>query len=177
MTTPFVGEIQLMGFGWAPKNTALCNGAELTASQYPALYALIGDVFGGNAGGGTFKLPDMRGRVPAGPDGNYVYQQGVFGGYETVPLTQATAPAHRHFLRGADEDGDFSYGVDRVFANVGVNPTTGTRPLAYGPAENLTPIGQGEVSSFGGGQPHTNVQPFLVINFTIALTGVFPSRN
>ncbi|MEJ2457305.1 MAG: tail fiber protein, partial [Novosphingobium sp.] len=119
MTTPFVGEIQLLGFGWAPKDTALCNGAELTVSQYPALYALIGNVFGGS-GNTTFKLPDLRGRVPVGPDDNYGYQQGTVGGFETVTLTHATAPMHRHSLLGADVDGDFPYGVDRVFANVGV---------------------------------------------------------
>lgn len=176
MAVPYVGEIQQFGFNYAPKGTALCDGQLLSPSQFGALYSLIQLQFGGN-GTSTFQLPDLRGRVPVGPDNQYVAHQGAAGGSETVTLTAATMPNHNHSLLGANVDGDASYGIGRVFTNVGENSATQTKPPAYGAAVNLTPIAEGAMSYFGGGQAHENMQPFLTICFTIALEGIYPQRS
>lgn len=174
MSDPFIGEIQQWGFSFAPVKTAFCNGGLQTISQYQALFALIGTQFGGD-GRTTFQLPDLRSRAPVHP-GHDIYEQGQAGGFEWVTLA-SNETGHRHALRGANQDGDWFYGVGYLFANVGENPGTGMRPPVYGPATDLTSIADGAISSVGGGQSHENVQPCLAINFTIALEGVFPQRS
>lgn len=174
MSEPYLGEIQQWGFNFAPLNTAFCNGQMQQISQHAALYALIGIQFGGDAVN-TFQLPDLRGRAPVHP-GFDINKQGLRGGAERVTLL-TNETGHSHQLLGAEEDGDGFYGVGYLFANVGENPVTGARLPTYGPAVNLTTIANGAITSVGGNQDHTNIQPCIAINFTIALEGTFPQRN
>ena len=175
MSEPFLGEIQQWGFDFAPVNTAFCNGQDQTIAQNTALFSLLGTQFGGD-GRVTFKLPDLRGRVPVYPNFSTIPKQGFFGGVETVTLSTSEI-GHRHTLMGASTDGNAPFGVGDCFANVGPNPVTGERGLVYGGAGNMTDIGVGAVSYVGGSQSHYNMQPFAVINFTIVLTGLYPQRS
>lgn len=171
MATPFIGEVQQVGFNWAPVDYALCDGQLLQISQYQALFALLGDTFGGDART-TVGLPDLRGRVPVGI-GLDIVQQGQKLGTETVTLTELQI-THNHPLQGSDTTGNYprpastseTYPISNVDSDVG-----------YTTPANLKPIADGSVSSVGGGQSHTNMQPYQVICFIIALDGLFPSRN
>ncbi|MCU1356488.1 MAG: Tail Collar domain protein [Acidimicrobiales bacterium] len=165
MTEPMIGEIRMVGFTFAPRGWAMCNGQLLPISQNTALFSLLGTTYGGN-GQTTFGLPDFRGRMPVhrgqGP-GLANRDQGEAAGVEAVTLTTAEIPAHQH--AGAASTGDPTS-----------NRATGTAPArggAYG-----QPDGAGAAGSLvGGSQPHPNLPPYLVVNFIIALEGIFPSRN
>lgn len=170
MGTPFIGEIRLMSFGFAPRNWAQCNGQLLPINQNQALFSLLGTTYGGN-GITTFALPDLRGRVPVHA-GNTI-SLGQRGGAETVALTAAQLPAHRHALQSTTD-----------FANASV--PGGALPAAkarggidvYVPAGSpLVPLNPAAVANTGGSQPHENRQPFETLNFCIALQGIFPSSS
>lgn len=174
MAEPFVGEIKFFSFPFPPKNWAPCNGQQLSIAQNQALFSLLGTTFGGN-GVTTFGLPDLRGRVPmhSGPSA----QQGATGGVENVTLISPQMPAHTHQVMVSSK----TNGSQEEYANAVIAlGAVGTTPAnVYAPANSgaLQPLTPAMVSSAGGNQPHTNLQPSLVGNYCIALTGIYPSRN
>ena len=165
---PIIGQIMLVGFNFVPGGWASCNGQLLSIAQNQALFSLLGTQYGGN-GHTTFALPDLRGRVPVhqgqGP-GLSNYFQGQAGGTETVTLTTNNLPPHAHPLIGATEQS-----TDRPSGNVA--PAVGG---AYGrPSVNAGMTSM--TGAAGNGQPVENRPPFLVMNYVIALEGIFPSRS
>lgn len=168
---PFIGQISIVGFNFAPRNWALCDGQLLPISQYQALYALLGTTYGGD-GRTTFQLPDLRGRAATGPDGGL--RLGEKFGIETVTLTEAQMPAHAHTLQA-------NTSLANADLPVGALPAARPRggPLMYAAADPASTVemNPSTVAQAGGGQAHDNMQPHLALNFVIALTGVFPSRN
>jgi microcystin-dependent protein len=157
-----------MSFNFPPKGWAQCDGQLLAINQNQALFSLLGTVYGGN-GQTNFALPDLRGRLPMDTD-NSSYQLGQRAGNESIALTSQQIPTHNHTLSASSSGGDDTF--PGVFA---------AAPNVYGPAVNPTPIGavapNGPTISAAGSLPHNNLMPFLVINFCIALVGIFPSRN
>jgi microcystin-dependent protein len=171
MSEPFIGEIKMFGFNYAPRGWATCDGQLLPIEQNYSLYALIGTIFGGD-GQATFALPDMRGRVPVHM--GIGYYRGEKGGIEQVPLAHTQLPIHTHAVKGTTADGDmWTGGPDRGFAT-----SADPGDPVYGNATALVNMENGVIETFeGGGQPHNNVQPIQVINFSIAMDGLFPSRS
>lgn len=178
MAEPFIGEIKMLAFQYAPRDWADCNGQSMPIAQHQALYSLVGAVFGGN-GATEFNLPDYRGRTPIhqgsnGTSGNW-YHPGNVGGVERVSLTPATTPAHSHIMRATDSIG------------TSLNPTNGgqnnallavpTSDYLYSGSSNLVALHPETVSSAGGGQSHEKIQPSLGLRFAMALKGTYPSRN
>lgn len=171
---PLLGSIYMFGFGFAPRGWATCDGQILPISPNTALFSLLGTTYGGN-GQTTFALPDLRGRVPIhqgqGP-GLSPYSLGQVSGSETVTLTIAEMPAHNHGVRANSAAGDSGAPENAIFANSGATDreylTSGVANVSMSP-QIITPT--------GGSQPHPNLQPYLTINFCIALEGIYPSRN
>ena len=167
MAEPFLSEIRIMSFVFAPQGWALCNGQFLPINQNQALFSLLGTQYGGD-GRVTFGLPDLRSRTPIGFSNDYSI--GAAGGAETVTLTTQSLPVHVHQLAGT------------AATNTTRNPNGGLLGTAtanlYAPTGGpQVELAAGSVASAGGTQPHENMQPYSVINFCIALTGIFPSRN
>ena len=171
MSEPFIGEIRVVGFNFAPFGWAKCDGTLISIAQNTALFALLGTTFGGD-GQVTFALPDFRGRTIAGAGNQLVLGESL--GSESVTLVGSNLPTHNHVM-AADNDG----------GGVTANPTQGVyaqvsnasrQDAAYGnPASG---VGAGNmIQPAGGGQPHENRMTFLALNVIIALEGVFPSRN
>lgn len=176
MADPFIGEIRMFGGNFAPVGWALCNGQLLPISQNTALFSLLGTNFGGN-GTSTFGLPNLQGSVPMhfgdGP-GLTPRTIGETGGQATVALTQAFMPPHTHTYSGVNGNAASTTPTDNFPAvNRGINAYT-TPAAAGGQIAGMSVQG---VATAGGGQAHNNLQPYLVINFIIALQGVFPSRQ
>ena len=170
MPTPYLGEVKIIPFNFAPKGWAFCNGQLLAIAQNQALFAILGTTYGGN-GTTNFALPNLQSRTPfhwgQGP-GLTPVVLGEQGGTETVTLGQTQMPAHPHPLNASTTAGNNVSPSTNVLAS-GANiysPTT--------PATTLLPTAVGPA---GGGQAHPNIQPYLCVNFVIALVGVFPSRN
>lgn len=168
MGTPFMSEIKIISWNYAPVGWAFCNGQFLPINQNQALFSLLGTQFGGN-GQTTFALPDFRGRVPVhvGPSNSSV---GVTGGQDVHTVTQNEMPQHIHSAQVQP--------ANASTANPTGNYLAGIPTFAY--RDNLsalTTLQPASVTSVGGSQPHENRQPYLVLNFIIALQGVFPSRN
>ncbi len=170
MAEPFIGEIRIVGFTFPPTGWATCDGQLLPISQNTALFSLLGTTYGGD-GQQTFALPDLRGRVPIhhgqGP-GLSDYVQGQSGGEESHTLTSQELAAHSHLINANAADH--------------TSNRPGGRALARGGAYDDAPDGHTQlhpqtVASAGGNQPHNNLQPYLVLNFIIALQGIYPSRN
>jgi microcystin-dependent protein len=166
MAQPFLSEIRIMSFIFPPKGWGLCNGQLLPINQNQALFALLGTTYGGN-GQTTFGLPDLRGRVPTHMGSGL--SLGERGGSESVTIDQQTTPTHFHVVQGVQEDGDIQNPSGAFLATAGAQP--------YHGATNLAAMEASSVSSIGGSQAHTNLQPFLVLSFCIALQGIFPSQN
>jgi len=171
MSTPYVGEVRLVGFNFAPVGWAFCNGAIQAISDNPTLFNLIGTTYGGD-GQTTFNLPDLRGRVPThmGSNGTNSYVIGQSGGVENVTLTTSTYPAHSHNLYGSSNNGGVSSPGNNVMGKINnvydaAQPTSGAAMQAAA------------LTSNSGGQPHDNMQPYLVLNWIIALYGVYPSQS
>lgn len=177
MTQPYIGQIQPFAINFAPRGWAQCNGQILSISQYAALFSLLGTAYGGN-GTTNFSLPDLRGRVPIhmGTNGSSAYVLGQIGGQTSVTLMQTDIPAHTHTFMGANVDGaSFDPAPGSALAKSAV--PSGTAPNLYGAITPLQPLIPGALAPYGGGQPHENMQPYLSINWCIALQGIFPPRN
>ncbi|WP_409333234.1 phage tail protein [Trujillonella humicola] len=172
MPDPFVAEIQVFGFAFPPNGWAQCNGQIMPISQNTALFALLGTTYGGN-GQSVFALPDLLGRVPLHPGqgpGLSGYDLGQTGGSDTVTLLESEIPVHTHQVSASDGAGGGRTAVPAggVWGESEEDPwSTGT------PGAAMSPMG---TSIAGSGQPHPNTMPSLVLNFCIALQGVFPPR-
>jgi microcystin-dependent protein len=169
MAEPFIGEIQIFAFGFAPKFWAYCNGQILPINQNQALFSLLGTSYGGN-GTTNFALPDMRGRTPLHTGqgtGLSPYALGQAGGNEGVTLLTTQIPQHTHNLQASSSAANSTIPSNKVLASSTVN--------LYAAQNNgaaMQPL-----SSSGGNQPHNNMQPYGVLNFCIALQGIYPSRS
>src|SRR5262249_2516880 len=171
MADPFVAEIRIFPFNFAPKGWAFCDGQLMPLSQNTALFSLLGTTYGGN-GKSNFALPDLQGRAPMHPGqgpGLSLYDLGQTGGSETVTLLESEIPSHSHTLRASLDDADLAI-------------PTPTRTLAkasgnlYGPTPNVA-MAPAALAPAGGDAPHNNLQPYLTLSFCIALQGVFPPRG
>lgn len=172
MAEPFIGEIRLFSFGFAPSGWATCDGQVLPINQNQALYSLLGVTYGGN-GTTNFNLPDLRGRTMLHRSNGYL--EGAKGGTESVALTAASQlPLHTHALAANSGPSGTNTPKDDVLATV-----AGTTTFAYATAK-ATPaaiLAAGALSQSGASAPHNNMQPSLIINYCIALTGYFPQRS
>jgi microcystin-dependent protein len=177
MSDQFLGEIRATGFNFAPQGWALCNGQILPISQNTALFSLLGTQYGGN-GSSTFALPNMQARFPLhanpGLGGLSPTSVGEEGGAATVTITQATMPAHTHVPTAAASPGTVNSPANARWAE----PHFG-RSLdpVYATSGGLAPMSVLALSPKGGSQPHNNLPPYLVVNFIIALSGIFPARG
>lgn len=178
---PFLGEIRMFTWAWAPQGWALCNGTALPIQQNAALNALLGQTFGGN-GTTSFNLPDLRGRTPigfgVGADGlNYNY--GNSGGLESVTLTSATIPPHTHSITAlGGTKGNTGGAGSSLPATVGLGTGGATVNIySVNTAATLVQLTADSFSTTGSSGPHNNMQPFLVTNFCIATMGLFPPRQ
>ena len=166
MPEPFLSEIKIVSFNFPPKGWALCNGQLLPINQNQALFALLGTVYGGN-GQTNFALPNLRGRVPV-HEGNG-HNLGEAAGSTSVTVNIQQLPTHLHFVEASGTAADTKAAANHVLGLVaGRNYTD---PAA------LETLGPTIVTSIGGSQPHNNMMPYLVLNFIIALQGIFPSQN
>lgn len=166
MAEPFLSEIRLMSFVFAPKGWALCNGQLLPINQNQALFSLLGTTFGGD-GRVNFALPDLRSRVPIHVGSGHTL--GERGGEPAHTLSIGELPTHTHVMVCSTEDGTASPAVP--LGNLFAKPAL----PAYGPATNLVALAASTLANVGGSQAHLNLQPFLTLSFCIALQGIFPS--
>lgn len=165
MAEPFLSEVRIMSFQFAPKGWALCNGQLLPINQNQALFSLLGTTFGGD-GRVNFALPDVRGRVPIHVGSGH--SLGERGGEQAHTLSIAELPTHAHVANATSATGNTSNPIGNVLAaanNLYTSPT------------NLTSLQASTVTNTGGSQAHLNMQPFLTLSFCIALQGIFPSPN
>lgn len=164
MSEPFIAEVRMVAFTFPPKSWALCNGQVLPINQNQALFSLLGTTYGGN-GSTNFALPDLRGRAPVHIGSTTV--QGQVGGTQSHTLSLNETPAHTHSVIGDSKPANALTPGGNLFSQSAIY--TGTPPG--------TTLAPAALSAIGGGQSHENRQPFLVVNYCIALTGIFPSRN
>jgi microcystin-dependent protein len=162
---PFLSEIRIMSFAFAPKGWALCNGQFLPINQNQALFSLLGTTFGGD-GRTNFALPDLRGRTPIHVGSSHTL--GERGGEPAHTLSVAELPTHQHTANASQSNANIPTPGSALF---------GTSNNMYAAATNLTAIQASTIATVGGSQAHTNLQPFLTLNFCIALQGIFPSPN
>lgn len=165
MSEPFLSEIKVVSFNFPPKGWALCNGQLLPINQNQALFALLGTTYGGN-GQTTFALPNLRGRVPIHMGNGHTL--GESAGTTAVTVNIQQLPTHIHALQATNTNGALANPTGAVLGAVN---------NAYSNPAALTTINPATVTSVGGSQPHNNMMPYLVLNFIIALQGIFPSRN
>jgi len=176
MADPFVAEIRIFPFNFAPKGWAFCDGQLLPLSQNTALFSLLGTTYGGN-GKSNFALPDLQGSAPMHPgqgQGLSLYDLGQIGGSETVTLLQSEMPLHTHVMRA---NVDFPANVQAPAPDRSLSPSTGG--VAYDPPAGSAPaqFSPQAVGVTGSSFPHNTMQPYLTLNFCIALQGVFPPRG
>lgn len=176
MSDQFVAEIRIFGFNFAPTGWAQCNGQLLAISQNTALFSLVGTFYGGN-GQSTFGLPDLQGRVPLHPgQGGGLTERfiGEFAGTDAVTLLTSEIPVHTH-AAVAKVTGTQADPTGRLWGNAGTQlPLPNFFAQNLGTAAAMNPVA---LSLSGGSLPHNNLMPYLVLNYCIALQGVFPSRN
>ncbi len=176
MADPFVAEIRIFPFNFAPKGWAWCDGQLLPISQNTALFSLLGTTYGGN-GKSNFALPDLQGRAPMHPGqgpGLSLHDLGETGGSETVSLLESEIPAHSHAMR-AGADGEAIDPKAALWGSASTMP--GQELYASGSGAPLAAMSDKALSPAGGDQPHNNMQPYLTFYFCIALQGVFPPRT
>ena len=176
MAEVYLGQIMMSGFAFAPRGFAACNGQLLPIAQNQALFALLGTFYGGN-GTTTFALPNLQGSTPVG-SGNSVdaswqptpYQVGARNGAEAITLTLSQIPPHTHAANALTTPGTTKNPTNTLYGG------SGTEAI-YGTAGPQVPLNNLVLAQTGGNLPHNNMQPFQVLNFNIALNGIFPSRN
>lgn len=169
MAEPFLAETRIMSFNFAPKGWAMCNGQLLPINQNQALFSLLGTTFGGD-GRVNFALPDFRGRTPIHFGNNYIL--GQRGGEQAHTLTISELPTHKHTLVNINQAVDTNIPSNTVSLG-----NTAPNQVYNSSGQNLTAMNPASVSNIGGSQAHLNMQPFLTLNFCIALQGIFPSPN
>lgn len=165
MSEPFLGEIKIIAFNFAPKGWALCNGQLLPINQNQGLFSLLGTTYGGD-GRVNFGLPDLRGRIPIHIGSGHT--QGERGGETAHTLSIAEMPTHIHPVVASNQTYNSVSPTNAILAGA---------PNMYANPSNLTTLVPDTVTNVGGSQPHSNMQPYLVLNFVIALQGIFPSQN
>ena len=166
MAEPFLSEIRIMSFVFAPKGWALCNGQLLPINQNQALFSLLGTTYGGD-GRTTFALPDLRSRVPIHMGSGHTL--GERSGEQAHTLSIGELPTHVHVAQGSSANGSSQAAANNVLGTVAGRLYTD--PLA------LTPLSPTTITSVGGSQAHLNMQPFLTLSFCVALQGIFPSQT
>jgi microcystin-dependent protein len=179
MSNFFLGQMGLFGFNFNPRGWALAAGQIIPIAQNTALFSLLGTSYGGN-GQSTFGLPDMRGRIPLhfGTLSGIPYSLGELAGTENVTLLVTEMPNHKHAISATDTNGTLSLASGHLFAKGETGkPATPTATNFYAQALPNIIMNPGSLSIYGGNQPHNNIQPTLAINYCIATTGIFPSRN
>lgn len=187
----FLGMIALFGFNYAPRGWMFCAGQTLSVAEYSAIFALLGTFYGGN-GVNTFRLPDLRGRVAVGfgqGDGLPDYRIGQMGGETNVTLTTQTMPAHNHTatatststVNGENTPGTAPLPQHHIFAGSGSTTKIYADPAASTPVamadQAVATTTTVEIAQNGGNLPHDNMQPYVALNYCIAMQGIFPSRN
>ena len=176
ISEPFLAEIKIVGFNFAPRGWAFCDGQILPINQNQSLYSLLGTTYGGD-GRTTTALPNLQGRAPMHPGrgpGLTARKLGARVGVDTVTLSEAQIPSHTHTLRAAT--------ALATAAEAPTNTSSLSRATAVAyqtdtSASSLVDMASATLSTTGGGQPHANMQPYLTLNFIIALVGVYPSRS
>ena len=167
MAEPFLSEIRIFGFNFPPKGWAFCNGQFMPINQNQALFSLLGTTYGGN-GQTTFALPNLQGRAPIHEGSGHTL--GEAAGSSAVTITQQTMPQHLHFLQGTSTDANSALLANGVPGRLGAT-------IYSNNVSALVAFDPSSVTNVGGSQAHTNMQPYLVLNFCIALIGIFPSQN
>ena len=165
MAEPFLSEIRIMSFGFAPKGWALCNGQLLPINQNQALFSLLGTTYGGD-GRVNFGLPDLQSRTPIHMGQGHTL--GERGGEQAHTLSISELPVHVHAINGAAANGDTQFAASNTLAAAG---------NLYSAPANLTSLSPDSITNVGGSQAHLNMQPFLTLSFCIALQGIFPSQT
>jgi len=168
MAEPFLSEIRIMSFGFPPKGWATCDGQLLPINQNQALFSLLGTTYGGD-GRVNFGLPDLQGRVPIHMGSGHTL--GERGGEQGHTLSISEIPTHTHVANASDAAPPTNY------TDVSSNNILGQGPALYVAPTSLTSLVPGTLANVGGSQAHLNMQPFLVLNFSIALQGIFPSQT
>ncbi|MCB1057055.1 MAG: phage tail protein [Acidobacteria bacterium] len=171
MSEPFLAEVRIVGFNFAPRGWAFCDGQILPINQNQSLYSLLGTTYGGD-GRTTFALPDLRGRTPihvGRSDGGEHHSLGQKSGEETHTLSVNEMPQHDHVAYADSTDGNTPVPQGGFLSQ--------TPSRIYNDPTNLVDLRSGTVTNVGGSQAHDNMQPYLALNFCIALQGLFPSRN
>jgi microcystin-dependent protein len=171
LAEPFIGEIKMMSFNFPPRGWAFCNGQTLSIQQNAALFSLLGTTYGGN-GTTTFQLPNLQSSVPLHQGSGFV--MGQTGGQENVQLNTTQLPQHNHLLAAVNSPGASAKGFDHFLAQ---SATTVDAAVYLQGNTNLTTLNPASLQPAGSGAPHANIQPYLALNFCIALQGIFPSRN
>jgi microcystin-dependent protein len=165
MSEPFLGEIKIISWNFPPKGWAFCNGTLLPINQNQALFSILGVTYGGD-GMRTFGLPNLQGRTPVHVGNGIVL--GEMGGETSHTLNISELPAHNHVPVGSKADSTSSSGAGNLWARNNASPYAGTPNTAMSP-QSITVV--------GGNQPHENMSPYLVLNFVVALQGIFPLQN
>src|SRR6266446_283157 len=165
MAEPFLSEIRIMSFGFAPQGWALCNGQLLPINQNQALFSLLGTTYGGD-GRVNFGLPNLQGRTPIHTGNGHTL--GEVGGEQAHTLNISEIPTHTHVANASTANGDTNFANGNVLAAAG---------NLYAAPSSLTTLNPTSIANVGGSQAHLNMQPFLTLTFCIALQGIFPSRN
>ncbi len=170
MSQPYIGEIRMVGFNFAPVGWAFCNGAIIAITENETLFNLIGTTYGGD-GQSTFALPNLQSRVPIhlGTGGGSTYVIGQMAGEEEVTLTINQIPSHNHIPQANSSAGTQTSPANNVWAAASALPYSNNGPNAV--------MAPQAVQNAGGSQPHDNMLPFLAINFIIALYGIYPSQS
>lgn len=179
MSEPFLAEVRIVGFNFAPRGWAFCDGQILPINQNQSLYSLLGTTYGGD-GRTSFALPDLRGRVPIHTglsNGGADYREGQKSGEETHSLADNEMPTHNHQVQATNTPASGGGGPvgsnnpgGKVLAGIDINGYKGA-------SNNLVNLNQITITNVGGSQAHNNMMPYLTVNFCIALQGLFPSRN
>jgi microcystin-dependent protein len=165
MATPFLSEIRIFSFTFAPKGWAMCNGQLMAINQNQALFSLLGTTYGGD-GQTTFALPNLQGRMPIHEGAGFTL--GQLGGEQNHTLISSEMPQHTHSAAASSAPANAGGAQGNFWAN-------GNQP-AYASSANVT-LSPATVNNIGGSQPHNNMAPYLVLNFCIALVGIYPSQN